>query len=124
MVHTLPHCRVMISKKGDGPTMSYALIRRAVLEKKTVRAVYQGLYCEMCPHLIGTRNGRECALCYQFGGQSSSRLIQPDGSIENWRCVEIAELFDVTIEDGAWHTARFDSSLRSCIEYLDAIVPC
>lgn len=103
--------------------MSYALIRRAILEKKIVRGVYRGLYLEMCPHLIGTNNGRECALCYQFGGQSLSGLIQPDGSRENWRCIEVNELFDVTIEDGAWHTAQFDSNLQTCIEYLDVVVP-
>ena len=103
--------------------MSCALIRNAILERKIVRAIYQGLYCEMCPHLIGKRNNKDCVLCYQFGGQSGSRLIQPDGSIDNWRCIDLEELSDVTIEDGAWHTAPYDSSLVACVDYVDAVVP-
>jgi hypothetical protein len=103
--------------------MSYALIRHAVLEKKTVRAIYRGLYCEMCPHLIGMRNGKGYALFYQFGGQSSSGPIQPGRSTENWRCIEIADLSEVTIEDGPWHTASYSSKLKTCIDDLDAVVP-
>jgi hypothetical protein len=103
--------------------MWYALIRHAILERKIVRAVYQGLYCELCPHLIGTKNGKDCALCYQFGGQSSSGLIQPSGSIENWRCIDLDGLSDVTIEDGPWHTAPYDSNVETCIEFLDAVAP-
>lgn len=55
--------------------MSYALIRQAVLERKIVRGVYHGLYCEMCPHQIGKMNKKDYALCYQFGGQSNSGPI-------------------------------------------------
>lgn len=103
--------------------MSYALIRNAILERKIVRAVYQGLYCEMCPHLIGRRKNKDCALCYQFGGRSSLGLIQPDGSIDNWRCIDLDDLSEVTIEDGAWHTASYDSKLQTCVDYVDVVVP-
>jgi hypothetical protein len=103
--------------------MSYALIRNAILERKIVRAIYQGLYCEMCPHLIGMRNGKQYALFYQFGGQSSSGPVQPGRSTENWKCIDINELSDVTIEEGAWHSASYDSKLQSCIDELDAVVP-
>ena len=103
--------------------MSHALIRQAILERKIVRAVYQGLYCEMCPHLVGKKTNKDCALCYQFGGQSGSKLIQPDGSTENWRCIDIDDLSEVTIEDGPWHTASYDSRLRTCVDELDAVVP-
>jgi hypothetical protein len=103
--------------------MSYALIRCATLEKKIVRAIYQGLYCEMCPHSIGMKNGRQYALFYQFGGQSSSGSIQPGRSKDNWKCIDIGELSEVTIEDGAWHTAPYNSSLETCIESLDSAMP-
>lgn len=103
--------------------MSYALIRHAILERKIVRAIYQGLYCEMCPHLIGTKNGKRYALFYQFGGQSSSGSIQPGRSKENWKCIDIEELSEVTIEDGPWHTASYNSKLQTCVDDLDAVVP-
>ncbi len=102
--------------------MPYALIRRAVLEKKIVRAIHHGLYREMCPHLIGTKNRKQYALFYQFGGQSNSGPIQPGRSKENWRCIDISELSDVTIEDGAWHTAPVHSRPQTCIDDIDAAV--
>ena len=108
----------------DGASaMSYALIRSAIGKKQIVRAIYQGLYCEMCPHAIGMRNGRQCALFYQFGGQSRSGSIEPGRSKDNWKCIDIDELSEVTIEDGPWHTAPYDSNLESCIECLHAVVP-
>jgi hypothetical protein len=103
--------------------MSYALIRYAIQEKKIVRAIYQGLYCEMCPHAIGVRNGKQYALFYQFGGRSSSGSIQPGRSKDNWKCIDIDELSEVTIEDGPWHTAPYDSELQTCVDALDAVVP-
>jgi hypothetical protein len=103
--------------------MSYALIRCATLDKKIVRAIYQGLYCEMCPHAIGIRDGRQYALVYQFGGQSSSGLNKPGHSKDNWKCIDIDELSEVTIEEGAWHTAPYDAKLQTCIDDLDAVVP-
>lgn len=103
--------------------MSYALIRYAILKKKIVRAIYQGLYCELCPHLIGTRNGKQYALFYQFGGQSSSGSIQPGRSTENWKCIDIGDLSEVTIEDGPWHTASYNSQLQTCVDDLDAVLP-
>jgi hypothetical protein len=103
--------------------MSYALIRCAIVEKKIVRAIYQGLYCEMCPHVIGIKNGRQFALFYQFGGLSNSGRIQSDGSIENWRCIDIDALSEVTIEDGPWHTASYDSKLQACVDCVDTVVP-
>ena len=55
----------------------YDLIRQAIIEKKQVVAIYNGHQREMCPHVIGTKNGRQKALFYQFGGTSSSRPIVP-----------------------------------------------
>lgn len=102
--------------------MSYVLIRRAILEKKIVRAIYHGLFREMCPHVLGTTNGKECALFYQFEGQSVSAHIQPGRSKDNWRCIDISELSDVTIEDGAWHSAPDGSRPIGCVVQIDVAI--
>jgi hypothetical protein len=103
--------------------MSYALIRQAILEKKAIHATYSGLHREMCPHVIGLKNGKPQTLCYQYGGQSSSRLIQPDGSKENWRCIEIAKLSSVRIvETDTWHTAPDHSRPQTCVDKVDVEV--
>jgi hypothetical protein len=103
--------------------MSYGLIRQAIIERKNIHALYNGQYREMCPHVIGlNRRDAQQALFYQFGGQSNSRPIQPDGSPENWRCIEIAKLSEVEVIDGAWHTAPNHSRPQTCVSNIDVEV--
>jgi hypothetical protein len=60
---------------------TYALVRQAIIDKQQIVATYKGHVREMCPHAIGTKNGRQQALFFQFGGTSSSGL--PPGG--EWR---------------------------------------
>lgn len=38
---------------------NYTIIRNAILNKQQVIFVYQGHIREMCPHVIGTKEGKE-----------------------------------------------------------------
>jgi hypothetical protein len=102
--------------------VSYALVRQAIVEHRIIHATYNGQHREMCPHVIGTKNGKPQALFYQFGGQSNSRPIQPDGSPENWRCIELSKLSDARIADGTWHTAPTHSRPQTCVGEVDVEV--
>jgi hypothetical protein len=96
----------------------YSLVKQAILDKSQVRAGYQGRYREMCPHAIGTKNGRRQALFFQFGGESS-RGLPPEGE---WRCIPVDDLVDVSIEPGAWHTDGRHSQPQTCIDIIDVEV--
>jgi len=61
------------------------LVKIAISEKKVI-AMYKGHYRELCPHVVGLKNGKLHGLFYQFGGSSSSKSIIP-GSKANWRCI-------------------------------------
>lgn len=101
----------------------YALVRQAIVEKKNISATYSGLTREMSPHVLGKKNGKEQALFYQYGGQSSSRQIMPDGSPENWRCIELSKLTNVVLlEDGQFHTAPNHSRPQTCVDQIDVEV--
>jgi hypothetical protein len=102
-------------------TSNYALVRQAVIRKQQVIATYDNYPREMCPHVLGTKNGRPQALFYQFAGQSKSGL-QPDGSPANWRCVPIEKLTNVSIRDGKWHTAANHSRKQTCVDIIDVEV--
>jgi hypothetical protein len=102
--------------------MSYQLVRQAILEQRSIHATYTGLHREMTPHVLGTKDGKPQALFYQYGGASNSRPIQPDGSAENWRCIEIAKLSNVVIVDGR-HTAPNHSRPQTCVGVIDVEVP-
>ena len=100
---------------------NYDLIRQAIVEKKQIHATYGGHHREMCPHVIGTKNGRAQALFFQFAGGSSSGL-PPEGE---WRCIPIDGLTDVSIHDGDWHsgTRQPDGPPQSCVDDIDVEVP-
>lgn len=100
---------------------AYETIRQAIQKKQHVLAVYDGHYREMCPHVLGRKNGRIQGLFYQFAGTSRSGLA-PDGSASNWRCIPIDKLSDVQLRDGAWHTAANHSRAQTCVDQIDVEV--
>jgi hypothetical protein len=101
-----------------------AIIREAIRSKNIIVASYHGYIREMCPHVIGKKNGRTQALLYQFAGESSSGL-QPDGSPANWRCLRVDDLSEVSIKKslGVWHTAsNYSSAAQKCVCEIEAMV--
>ena len=100
----------------------YEIIKQAIIKKQQIIATYNGYVREMCPHVIGIKNGQEQALFYQFGGASSSGQIQHDGSPKNWRCIPIASLENVSVRDGEWHTASGHSKRQTCVDNVDVEV--
>jgi hypothetical protein len=100
---------------------NYTLVKKAILEKKQITAIYKGYYRELCPHNLGTKNGRRQGLFYQFGGHSSSGTIIP-GSLSNWRCILIDDLSDVKIQDGPWYTASNHSTPSTCVDVIEVEV--
>ncbi|WP_261454470.1 hypothetical protein [Serratia fonticola] len=100
---------------------TYEIIANAIKNKKQITATYKGHARELCPHAIGTKNGRQQALFYQFGGHSSSGAIVP-GSPDNWKCLAINGLSNVSVHDGEWHTADNHSKAQTCVDWIDVEV--
>lgn len=74
----------------------------------------------MCPHTLGTNNGREHALFYQFGGGSSSGLSTDPR--QNWRCMFLDELSNVSACNGPWHSGPNHSRPQRCVAVIDVEV--
>jgi hypothetical protein len=98
-----------------GVSSNYAVIRTAITKRQQVVATYKGKRREMCPHVIGHKNGREQALVFQFGGESS-RPLPPRGQ---WRCLAVAELDSIQLLDGEWHSGDGHSRRQSCVDVVD-----
>ncbi len=97
----------------------YDAMRDAILSRQQIVAFYDGYLREMCPHVIGTKGSLAKALFYQFGGASKSGLA-PDGSPNNWRCIPIDGLSDVSVRPGEWHTAEnYDPATQRCVDEID-----
>lgn len=98
---------------------NYDLVKQAIKEKKQIHCQYSGKKRLLCPHLLGKKGGKEHGLFYQFDGSSVSGTIV-HGSPSNWRCMAIAELTEIELLAGPWHTvANFDSATQKCIEEID-----
>ena len=102
---------------------TYVIIRSAIEKRQQVFATYDDKYREMCPHAIGTKDGVEQALFFQFGGETKSGKITSDTK-ENWRCITLAKLSNITVKDGEWHTSDNHSRRSSCIDEIDLQVDC
>lgn len=101
------------------PTLpKYDLIRNAVLARDSVSALYQGHLRLLSPFVLGTKAGEAHVLAYQFGG-TSHKVLAPDGSPENWRCLRVSELTEVNVLPGMWHAPRKGRSFQHCIDQVD-----
>lgn len=95
---------------------TYALLRQAVLERKQVTCIYQGLHREICPHCIGQgKRGEQKVLSFQFAG-SSSKGLPPGGQ---WRCMDVADISNVVLRDGEWHTGHSHLKPQTCVKTVD-----
>lgn len=103
---------------------AYDLLRRAILERKQVIAVYDGKLREMCPHSLGHKNGNARCLFYQFAGDSKGQIYSqndPRANL-NWRCMEVDKLQSVTLRDGPWHSISKHPGHQTCVDEVDVQV--
>jgi hypothetical protein len=100
------------------PSATYRLFREAIRARKQVTCTYRGLYRELCPHILGHKDGQETALTYQFGGRSSRGLPRAG----EWRCLYLAEVRDPRIRAGRWHTGSRHSQTQACVDVVDVDV--
>ena len=94
---------------------AYALLERAMREKKQVVCLYDGHRRELCPVILGHTDGEEKALTYQFGGSTSSRL-RPGG---DWRCLFLARVTDIELRDGPWRDGKSHQTNQKCVAEVD-----
>lgn len=98
------------------PTLdNEAAVRQAMVEKRPVRAHYDGGLREFCPHAIGTKDGQTRVFAFQFAGYSR-RGLPPGGG---WRCFPIARLTELSVHDGPWHTGDGPGDPHICIDQID-----
>lgn len=99
------------------------LIVRAIETKTPISAIYDGHVRVLCPHVVGHKNDVLNMLAYQSGGESSSGPVRVgSGHIQNWRCMQVAKLKDVSFTSGDWATAENHSTPSKCVDQIIAQV--
>jgi hypothetical protein len=97
------------------PSPVYQLFRDAITSRKQITCHYQGLYRELCPHVLGHTKGEEVALTYQFAGESREGL-SPGGG---WKCLRLSEVRNAQLREGRWHTGFRHTRFQSCVQIVD-----
>jgi len=98
----------------------YAVIRQALNDRKVIRGMYHGKERIMCPHVLGTTDGHEQCLFFQFAGGSKSGL--PPGG--QWRCIPLSGLTEVSVIEGEWHSGTSQHIRpQNCVQIVDVQVP-
>ena len=98
---------------------TYEIVRQAIIDQPQIIGVYDGHYRELCPHMIGTKNGREQALFFQFGGETSDGPILDPLSRQNWKCMQLSKFTEIQARPGPWHTADNHTKPSTCVDAID-----
>ena len=99
---------------------AFELVKRAIIEKKVISAVYHDRRRELCPHALGWKAEREHALFFQIGGDSAKGLAVAG----SWRCLNLDELSEVEIQDGEFLTGPgYYDKPQTCVDKIEAQIP-
>jgi hypothetical protein len=93
----------------------YNLFAEAIKDRKQIVCTYNGYARELCPIILGHKEGQEKALTYQFGGESDKGL--PLGG--QWRCLFLSTVRDAQLRDGPWHAGNSHTQPQGCVEIVD-----
>jgi uncharacterized protein len=96
----------------QGHSEVFRLFHQAILRRQQIALRYNHQHREVCPYILGHKDGRETALVYQFGGKSSRGL--PRGG--EWRCLALAEVSDLTVREGAWYGDAKHRRTQRCVD--------
>jgi hypothetical protein len=97
----------------------YALLYQAIQNKQQVVATYDGYHREMCPHVLGYKDGVRHVLSFQFAGDSSKGL--PPGG--QWKCMDVDGLSNVSLQEGPWITGPHKTGKpQTCVDEADISV--
>ena len=88
-------------------------IKAAIRSKGQIEAVYQGRRRELSPHAFGQKRSYDKLIAVQTGGDSSQGLSAD--MRDNWRCLFVEQMYQVTDHAGAWQTADNHSQLNTCL---------
>jgi hypothetical protein len=94
---------------------AYRFFRDAIVARRPIACDYQGLYRELCPHVLGHTKGEEVVLAFQFAGDSSKGL--PPGG--EWKCLRLAKVANARLSDGPWRTGASHRQAQSCVQVVE-----
>jgi hypothetical protein len=87
----------------------------AMLDKRRVRCIYQGVVRVICPVMVGRTERDERALVYQVGGGTKNGPLRTP----EWKCLRLNEVHDAEIAEGRWFVGTTHTTASSCMQVVD-----
>ena len=94
---------------GHSPT--FTLFHHAIRDRQQVIMQYRKQHREICPYILGHKDGQETVLAYQFAGGSGRQ-----GPIPGWRCFYLSEIKSPRTRSGAWHGSALHRKTQRCVD--------
>jgi predicted DNA-binding transcriptional regulator YafY len=93
----------------------YDLIAGAIRARKQILCTYHGAPRELCPIMLGHKNGVARVLTWQFAGTDE----KGDPVAGSWKCLALDEISDVHLHDGPWHAGDSHRRPQTCLDEVD-----
>ena len=99
--------------------MSYDIIRKAILDRRSLTARYDGAVLHFSPHVLGRHADRSFrVVAFQYAGHGPAR---PPGERDRgrWRCLRLARLTRIAPNRDGWHSGHDLRRPVSCGMQID-----
>jgi len=93
----------------------YNLMAGAILTRRQVCCTYRGAPYEVCPIMLGRKNGAAYVLTWQFAGMDE----EGDFVRGRWQSLLLDELADVRLHDGPWYPGDRQTRPKSVFDDVD-----
>jgi hypothetical protein len=97
------------------PSRNYKMFARAIATRTPVACRYDGFVREVCPIILGHSDGREKALVWQFGGETSGGPLRG----AKWKCFDLSKVEGAAEAAGAWQAGISHQQAQSCVKEVD-----
>jgi len=94
---------------------THTIVRRAILDRRSLSARYDGAVLHFSPHALGRHPDRSLrVVAFQYAGHGPAR---PPGDPDRgrWRCLSVARLTQVVPNRDGWHSGHDRRRPVSCI---------
>jgi len=87
----------------------------AILARRQVLCTHHGARREVCPIMLGRKNGAACVLTWQFAGTNEKGEPVQGG----WKCLPLDEVSDVRVHDGPWYAGDSPPRAQAWLDDVD-----
>lgn len=106
----------MLEGPEGNPTVTYQVIRQAIVDRQCASALYDGYVRVFCPRTIGKdKAGTAVVAAFQYGGGCPGGL--PLGG--KWCCFRVSELDLISITGDAWKTGTAGGGRANWVTDVD-----